>query len=98
MNWKPGDVGVLIDGPRLATEEKKYVGTIVEVRSTPYADYDGVETVDIAPLNHVTKVETAYIRPLPPDDEDLSQDELMKIASWDDCIWQPQELVVVNEQ
>ena len=29
-------------------------------------------------------------------DEDLSQNELMKVTSWDDCVFQPKELVVTS--
>lgn len=85
MNWKPGDIGIVVD----CGSYPKQNGNFVTVTSTPYIDpTDGVETVTIESVivddgRPCGLIATACLRK-PYDDYDGHQ-----VTTWDKCIWQP---------
>ena len=86
MNWKPGDIAVVIS----AIYYPQFIGSECEVTAVIGADrYE----VFIAghPSYHPSKEWSCWgyqISKLPPPNEK---------TSWEDCVWQPSELVTVDE-
>ena len=82
MNWKIGDIAILI-GCGYAPNCKHNVGRECELISI--ACEDGYDWVIVAQgeLREML-VQAKHLQPLPPPNE---------VTSWDDCIFQPQELV-----
>ena len=97
--WKPGDLGALLD----IDEGVPYVtlkanGRIVEVLTNPFQQTDYEWYVKITPFeqegHHFDQANVKYIRPI-DDGEEYDGNEVSK---WEDCPWQPEELVHVETE
>ena len=92
MNWNVGDIAICIrPGSKLYNREVEITGPL------HLASYHGEDiwaySVDPGfppePWYSGWGAEPHHLKPLPPANE---------VTEWNDCIFQPQELVVVNEQ
>ena len=77
--WKPGDLGILHG---LYAHHACRNGMIVEVDSCEYS-YEKMMVVDSRSVPGYDRIDTTYLRPLPPPNEK---------GSWEDCVWQPKIL------
>ena len=95
MNWKAGDIGILLP----AVEEPGMAGIEVAVTSSAYTDSEGKEVVSVEPFksinnsNEFGQVETAYLRKKPG--YDGNEDNCYQKTKWKDCVWKPSELVTL---
>ena len=100
MIWKPGDIAI-VDCP-----ESPIDGEIVTILNGPtlrplHYQYGGTHPTICYEVSYPTPCfgyagwgfKPNELRPIPPDDEEYDGYE---VTSWDDCIFQPKELVRVE--
>ena len=91
MNWKVGDIAILIDGPGWIGN-RHLIGCECEILSlSADCDVAGSFSIDIfgfpSENDYPWASHPQYLKPLPPPNE---------VTSWDECIWKPKELVRVE--